>query len=244
MGARGSPLPETAHSLPESPPATLSQVFLLCLGFNGHKPSPDEGNRRLAVIVINKACNASMGLRLPCSKAVCSLPGPMHPVPSQVLVPHPGFNGHKPSSFFIEGEGRLDKSVVNKINTSVLTHSPEPKMALAPFISKPTVMLRAPTPYPSPCPLRELLYMMGFKHRSHIVSMSCSWKEGSHAPEPHGVLHAHLSGSMLGKWLLWKLPNAKELKRHASHVVLLVISETSAAHSPKHICSGTFAVCL
>jgi hypothetical protein len=170
----------------------------------------------------------------PCSKAVLSLPWPIPVIPSQVIIPCLGFNGHSFSSL-IEGEGQLDESVVNKINTSALTHSPEPKTALALFISKPTAMLWAPAPYPSPCPPRELLYMMGFKHRSHIVSTSCSWKEGSHVPEPHGVLHAHLSGSMLGKWLLWKPPDAKELKQHASHVVSLVISETSAAHSPKHI---------
>jgi hypothetical protein len=40
---------------------------------------------------------------------------------------------------------------------------------------------------------------------------------------------------VLDEWLRWKLPDAKERKRYANHVVMLVVSETSAWHSPKPI---------
>jgi hypothetical protein len=43
--ARGSPSPEAARSLPESPPAALSQVSIPCLGFNGHKPAFGKGEK-------------------------------------------------------------------------------------------------------------------------------------------------------------------------------------------------------
>jgi hypothetical protein len=42
---RGSPLPEATLSLPETPPAALSQVPIPCSGFNGHKPRFDEGEK-------------------------------------------------------------------------------------------------------------------------------------------------------------------------------------------------------
>jgi hypothetical protein len=62
----------------------------------------------------------------PSSKAAPSLLETLPAVLSQALslcpglhgyeqIPHPGFNGHKPTSF-IEGEGQLDASVTNEIN--------------------------------------------------------------------------------------------------------------------------------
>jgi hypothetical protein len=186
----------------------------------------------MAIAIINKADSMSMGLHLPLVKAVLSLLCPTPAVPLLALVPRPGFNGHKPSSSFIEGEGRLDHSAINKINMSVLTHSPEPETVLAPFISKPVVTLRAPAPYPSPCPLHELLHTMGPRQRPNIVSACCGRKEGSYAPEPLGVLHARLPGSMPDKWLLWKPPDVMETKQHSGNVVELNKQKMSVLHSP------------
>jgi hypothetical protein len=232
---RGSPLPEATLSLPETPPAALSQVPIPCPGFNGHKPRFDEGEKRLGVSVVNKAGSAGMEMGLPCSKAVCSLPELVPSMPSQALAPRPGFNGHKPSSSFLEGEGRLAKLAINKINKPSATHSPEPETAFVPFIPKPAVTLRAPVPCPSLCPPRKPPYTIGATLGPTVVSARGGKKEGLYAPEPLGTLNVHLSGSMLDEWLLWKPPDVKEMRRHASHVVTLVISETSAAHSPKPI---------
>jgi hypothetical protein len=60
----------------------------------------------------------------PESEAVPSLPNATPAALSQVFIPRPGFDGHKPSSL-IEGEGWLDKAAVSKINnTSVIKCSP------------------------------------------------------------------------------------------------------------------------
>jgi hypothetical protein len=112
-GAQGSPSPETAHSLPESPPDALSQVSLPCPGCNGHKPSVDEGEKQLAVAV-SEVSSAGIDTCIPLAKAVLSLPCSVHVVPSQITAPRPGFNGHSSSSL-IEGEGQLDHSAVNNI---------------------------------------------------------------------------------------------------------------------------------
>jgi hypothetical protein len=284
--ARGSPSPEAVRSLPESLPAALSQVSIPCPGFNGHKPVFGKGEKQMAIAIINKADSMSMGLHSPLVKAVLSLLCPTSAVPSQALAPCPGFNGHKPysspdegnqrlapvnklnngdiatclpysrpglpatplrvfiprsgpnkhkSSSFIEGEERLVDSAINKINTTSAMHSPEPKMAFVLFIPKPVVTLRAPVPCPSLCPPREPPYTIGATLGTTVVSARGGKKEGLYAPEPLGTLNIHLSGSMLDEWLLWKPPDAKEMRQHASHVITLVISETSAAHSPKPI---------
>ena len=70
---RGSPLPETTLSLPETPPAALSQVPIPCPGSNGHKPRFDEGETDWEFPSLIKLV-ARMEMRLPCSRAVCSLP--------------------------------------------------------------------------------------------------------------------------------------------------------------------------
>ena len=161
-GARGSPSPETAHLLPESPPDALSQLSLPCPGCNGHKPSIDEGEKRLAVAV-SEVGSVGIDTCVPLANAVLSLPCSVHVVPSQITAPRPGFNGHSSSSL-IEGEGQLDHSAVNNIYMSSAVHSPESETALAPFIPKPAVMLwasslspRLPfepldTARPTPCP--------------------------------------------------------------------------------------------
>ena len=123
-------------------------------------------------------------------------------MPSQALAPCPGFNRHKPSSSFLEGEGQLAKLAINKINKPSATHSPESETALAPFIPKPAVTLRAPVPCPSLCPLRAPPYTIGAILCPIIVSARGGKKKGSYAPEPLEVLHARLSGSMLDEWLL------------------------------------------
>jgi hypothetical protein len=68
----------------------------------------------------------------PTSKAALSLPETLPAALLQALIPCPRFNGHKPSLFF-EGEGQLDKLVVNKINTTSEAHSLIVGTMLKPF---------------------------------------------------------------------------------------------------------------
>jgi hypothetical protein len=64
--------------------------------------------------IVNKTIRTSSNY-LPSSKAALSLPETPPATLSQALIPRPGFNGHKPTSF-LEGERWLKVSVVNKIN--------------------------------------------------------------------------------------------------------------------------------
>ena len=55
---------------------------------------------------------------LPLPKAAPLLLETLPAALSQALILHLGFNGHKPSFSLVEGEGQLDKPVVNKITNS------------------------------------------------------------------------------------------------------------------------------
>jgi hypothetical protein len=68
------------------------------------------------------------------SKAALSLPGSPPVFLSQAL--HSGFNGHKPT-LFVKGEGWLNGSVVNKIITTEIWHSPKLETAVAPLVYEP-----------------------------------------------------------------------------------------------------------
>jgi hypothetical protein len=71
--------------------------------------------------IVNKTTGTSTSYS-PLAKAALSLPETPPAFLSQVLVPHPEFNGHKPI-LLIEGERWLKTSVVNKINRkSIVEH--------------------------------------------------------------------------------------------------------------------------
>jgi hypothetical protein len=187
---------------------------------------------------------------LPCSKAVCSLPELVPSVPSQALAPRPGFNGHKPSSSFLEGEGWLDKLAINKINKPSATHSPESETALAPFIPKPAVTLQAPRLYP--CLPFELFDTARHKRCPDcmgIVSILDIKTEGLHLPthlETFSPPSWHLASRMPGyvlycwrhtceRWLRWKPPDVRE-RKHSGNVVKLKYKKMSGLrHSLKPI---------
>jgi hypothetical protein len=66
----------------------------------------------------NNIVNKTIGMSTfysPSPKAALSLPESSPAFLSQALIPCPGFNGHKPT-LFIEGEGRLETSAINKVD--------------------------------------------------------------------------------------------------------------------------------
>jgi hypothetical protein len=196
-------------------------------------------DRRCSVNVINKIIRTSSGYS-PSSKAAPSLPESSPAFLLQALIPHPGFNGHKPTSF-LEGEGRLDKSVVNRISTQNIrmegSRAPDP--AAAPL--QPAIL---PAPAERSHVRMELVLWaqpMGLRQAviercsgsTDIVSTRDEELGGSYlVPELSPAHHHALSGLKLDRRLRWKPPNLKELRRHSVDVVSLRNNGMSRLYSP------------
>jgi hypothetical protein len=214
----------------------------------------------------------------PTSKAAPSLPESPPAYLSQASIPHPGFKGHKPS-LFLEGEGQLDKPVVNKANYTSGTHLLIVEMAPAPFTLKPAMLLLHHSPDPrrheSHCMDQEKLLgglKMGVRSLDNntaallppvpcpdvspapaeahlklippgvvesdtepvgIGNVSNGVEEGSYLAEPSPVCPPHLSGLKPYRRLLWKPPDMEELKWHQFDVIRSREDGMSRSYSPR-----------
>ena len=142
----------------------------------------------------------------PASKTALSLPKTLPAILSQALIPHPGFNGHKPT-LFIEGEGRLKESVISKKCRVSVSHSLVRKTAHT--LSLPELVTLPKAPF---LLLREPQCTIGLKRHPSVANGHCSGTEGSSSPEPFAVHHSPTLGFMLERWLLWKPPGMMETK--------------------------------
>jgi hypothetical protein len=169
------------------------------------------------------------------------LPGLPPAFLSQALIPRPGFNGHKPTSF-LEGEGRLDKSVVNKISTQNIrmegSCAPDPAVApsqpaVFPVPAERSHIRMELVPLVQPMGLRQAV-VERYSGSTDIVSTRNEELEGLYlVPELPPARHHTLSGFKLNRRLRWKPPDLKESRRHSEDVVSLRNNGMSRLYSPR-----------
>jgi hypothetical protein len=175
------------------------------------KGPPDRTSKaeeRHCYNVVNKTTGTSTSYS-PLAEAALSLPETPPAFLSQVLLPRPGFNGHKPI-LLIEGERRLKTSVVNKINgKSIVEHLlivPETVAGQSQAVKLRERLERAVPVFHDLSllwPSMDLeLHCMGQEnlvgelrtgiqtlvHNTRIVSMQNNEAEGPHIPRPKAFL--------------------------------------------------------
>ena len=193
--------------------------------------------------IINKMVRMSTHY-LPSSKAAPSLHEISPAALLQVSILCLGFNGHKPSSSFIKGEGQLKESVVSKRHRASVTYSLVHETAQMLLVPEPAASPKAPSH--SPCILHKPLDTMGPKQQcpEHIdannagmefASQMAQTMEGLCPPEPTSVHCSHLldrTDLEPDGRLHWKPSDSKELGQHSSDVIRLGDKGMSRLYSP------------
>ena len=179
---------------------------------------------------------------LPSSKAALSLPESPPTFMLQASIPRLGFNGHKPISF-IEGEGQLKESVINKKHKASMPCSLIHEMAHMLLMPEAATSPKAPSH--SPClscrPLdtagpKRCLESMDTINVGMLIQQMEQMMEGSFLLEPPpAVHHSHLWDDRdfeLDRWLHWKPPDLEE-SRWSADVVRLRDNGMSSSYSPR-----------
>jgi hypothetical protein len=149
-GVKQSPKPQLINSIVALRRARLA-ACTACKEFGSRLPKyPPDKLPRMDSQYSSNIVNKTLGMStfyLPLPKTALSPPKTLPATLSRALIlrpefngynqiPCPGFKGHKPT-LFVEGEGRPNGSVVNKIITTEIWHSPKLEQAIAPLVSKP-----------------------------------------------------------------------------------------------------------